>query len=275
MRPSTPPLPPTQGLYPDGTITREGSLTLVPTAFTPMVDALRTRLGETFEERMHSAYLYGSIPRGTATPGVSDLDALVVLHTTPDEHDHARARTLQEEIDTAFDQVEGGGILLDSVPNLTSDLELHDAGFFLACLCTPLIGPDLAQQLPNYRPTTLLARETNGDLHLTLPRWRTRIAQATTDTDHRTLSRGVSRRLVRTGFTLVMPSWGGWTSDLDLAADVFGHYYPDRHDQMRTAARTAQHPTTDPDHLHELVEDLAPWLAKEYTTTHGAKAPRP
>lgn len=270
-----PALPPPQGLNPDGTIAREGSPERVPAAFTPVVDALRTRLGEVFGSRMHSAYLYGSIPRGTATPGVSDLDALAALHTAPGEDDRARGRALQEEIDSAFDQVDGGGILLDSVPNLTSDLELHDAGFFLACLCTPLSGPDLAEQLPDYRPTPLLARETNGDLHLALPRWRTRLAQATTDTDYRTLGRGVSRRLVRTGFTLVMPSWGGWTSDLDLAADVFGHYHPHRHDQMRTAARTAQHPTADPDHLHELVEDLAPWLAKEYTATHGVKAPRP
>lgn len=267
--------PPPRGLNPDGTIAREGSQDRIPTAFTPVVQTLRTRLEENFGPRMHSAYLYGSIPRGTAIPQTSDLDALVVLHTTPGEDDHARARTLQEEIDTAFDQVNGGGILLDSVPNLTSELEIHDAGFFLACLCTPLSGPDLARQLPDYRPTTLLARETNGDLHLTLPRWRTRIAQATTDTDHQTLSRGVSRRLVRTGFTLVMPAWGGWTSDLDLAADIFGHYYPERHDQMRTAAHTAQHPTADPDHLNELVEDLAPWLAKEYTATHGRKAPRP
>ncbi|QRN79772.1 MAG: nucleotidyltransferase domain-containing protein [Nocardiopsis sp. BM-2018] len=272
---TAPPLPPPQGLNTDGTIAREGSLDQVPAAFTPVVHALRTRLDTTFGPRMHSAYLYGSIPRGTATPGVSDLDALVALHTAPGEDDRARARTLQEEIDAAFDQVDGGGILLDSVPNLTSDLELHDSGFFVACLCTPLSGPDLAEQLPDYRPTTLLARETNGDLHLMLPRWRTRIAQATTDTDHQTLNRGVSRRLVRTGLTLVMPAWGGWTSDLGLAADVFGHYYPDRHDQLRTAAHTAQHPTADPDHLHELVEDLAPWLAKEYTAAHGTKTPRP
>ena len=29
---------------------------------------------------LHSAYLYGSIPRGTAVPGVSDLDVLLALH---------------------------------------------------------------------------------------------------------------------------------------------------------------------------------------------------
>ncbi|WP_017586346.1 nucleotidyltransferase domain-containing protein [Nocardiopsis ganjiahuensis] len=270
-----PPLPPVQGLNPDGTITREGSLDRVPAAFAPVVQTLRTRLNDVFGPRMHSAYLYGSIPRGNAVPGVSDLDALVALHTAPDQDDRDRARTLEQEIDAAFPQVEGGGILLDSAPNLTSDLELHDSGFFVSCLCTPLTGPDLARQLPDYRPTSLVARETNGDLHLSLPRWRTTLDQAGTDTERRRLSRGISRRLVRAGFTLVMPAWGGWTSDLNLAADVFGHYHPQRHQQMRATARTAQQPTADPDHLRELVEDLAPWLSQEYTAAHGLKAPRP
>jgi uncharacterized protein len=270
-----PPLPPVQGLNPDGTIAREGSLDRVPATFAPLVTALRTRLNEVFGPRMHSAYLYGSIPRGTAVPGVSDLDALVALHTAPNEEERGRARALHEEIDTAFPQVEGGGILLEGVPNLTSALELHDGGFFVACLCTPLTGPDLSRQLPHYRPTTLLARETNGDLHLALPRWRTSADQAATETERLRLSRSVSRRLVRAGFTLVMPAWGGWTSDLNLAADVFGHYCPDRHRQMRAAAHTARHPSADPEHLRALVEDLAPWLAAEYTATHGFKAPRP
>lgn len=270
----TPP-PPVRGLRPDGTIAREGSPDRVPAAFTPVVATLSTRLHEVFGARMHSAYLYGSIPRGTAVPGVSDLDALVALHAAPDPTDHDRARALQEEIDADFPQVNGGGILLDGVPRLTSALERHDAGFFVACLCTPLTGPDLGERLPRYRPTSLLARETNGDLHLTRPRWRTRLAEATTDDDLRALSRGVARRLTRTGLTLVMPSWGGWTSDLTLAADVFGYYHPDRHRQMRAAAHTARNPSADPDHLRELIEDLAPWLAREYAATHGLKAPRP
>lgn len=269
------PLPPPQGLHPDGTIAREGALARIPAAFTPVVDALRTRLPEVFGPRLHSAYLYGSIPRGTARPGTSDLDALAVLHTHPDRTEQERTRTLERELDTAFTQVDGGGILLDSVPTLTSALERHDGGFFVACLCTPLHGPDLAEHLPAYRPTTLLARETNGDLHLAIPRWHTRIAHATTETERRRLNRSVSRRLTRAAFTLVMPSWGGWTSDLELAADIFGHYHPQRHHQVHAAAHTAHHPTPDPDHLHELVEDLAPWLAAEYTATHGTKTPRP
>ena len=128
---------------------------------------------------------------------------------------------------------------------------------------------------PVCRPTSLLARETNGDLGLLLPRWRTRAAQAGTDGERRALSRVVARRIVRTGFTLIMPRWGGWTSDLDRSAELFGQYHPERAQQMRIAATTGRTPSSDPAVLAMLIEDLGPWLATEYTAVHGEKTPRP
>lgn len=264
-----------QGLNDDGTIAREGALDRVPAAFVPVVDAARARITETFGARLHSAYLYGSIPRGTAVPGTSDLDLLIVLHDGPTDADRAAAKALEAALDEAFPQINGAGIVLSSVSVSLSELERYDGGFFVTCLCTPLLGDDLAAQLPRYRPTGLLARETNGDLALVLPRWRTRAAEASTDADRLTLSRYTGRRLVRTGFTLIMPRWGGWTSDLDQSAELFGRYYPERAAQMRVAAATARTPSADPAVLTMLIDDLGPWLAAEYTAVHGEKAPRP
>lgn len=265
-----------RGLAEDGTIRREGSLSHVTAAFAPVVEAARSQIADAFcAARLHSAYLYGSIPRGTAIPCVSDLDLLLALRDEPTEGDRAAARSVEAALDASCDPIDGAGILLFGAGTLLSRLERNDMGFFVACLCTPLLGDDLAQQLPRYRPTPLLARETNGDLHLSLPRWRSRAAGATTDAERRNLSRGAARRVVRSGFTLVMPRWGGWTSDLRESAEIFGHYYPERLDQMRIAAATARTPSADPAVLTLLIDDLAPWLAAEYVAVHGEKAPRP
>ena len=210
-----------RGLDQDGTIAREGALDRVPAAFVPVVEAARARITATFGDprrpgaRLHSAYLYGSIPRGTAVPAVSDLDLLIVLRDEPADADRAAASVLEAALNEACPQINGAGIVLGSVSSTLSELERYDGGFFVACLCTPLLGEDLAAQLPRYRPTSLLARETNGDLALVLPRWRARAADAATDADRRTLSRAIARRLVRTGFTLIMPRWAAgpatWT----------------------------------------------------------------
>ncbi|GAB2921133.1 nucleotidyltransferase [Streptomyces mayteni] len=260
----------------DGTIAREGALERVEAAFRPVVAAARIRIGEVFGDgRLHSAYLYGSVPRGTAVVAVSDLDLQLALRREPTARDRADASALAAELDRAFAEIDGVGILLSGAEELLGELERYDGGFFVACLCTPLLGDDLAERLPRYRPTSLLARETNGDLALLLPRWRARAAEAASEAERARLCRGVARRVVRTGFTLVMPRWGGWTSDLAESAEVFGRYHPERADQMRVAAAAGRRPSGDLAVLRMLTDDLGPWLAAVYTAEHGEKAPRP
>jgi uncharacterized protein len=269
------------GLEPDGTIAREGALDRIQPAFVPVVDAARARIAATFADgRLHSSYLYGSIPRGTAIAGSSDLDIMLVPHDEPTDGDRAAARAIEAALDSEFTQINGVGIVLASATSLLSerDRDRYDGGFFVACLCTPLLGDDLARQLPRFRPTSLLARETNGDLARLLPGWRARADaaltatdRAHTDADRKVISRSAGRRLVRTGFTLIMPRWGGWTSDLNQSAELFGRYYPARAGQMRVAAHTSRTPTADPAILDMFIDDLGPWLAAEYTLVHGDK----
>ncbi|MFE0673216.1 nucleotidyltransferase domain-containing protein [Streptomyces sp. NPDC058867] len=264
-----------RGLDAQGYIEREGSLGKVPHDFRPVVAAARDRLLDVFGGRMHSAYLYGSIPRGTARVGRSDLDLLVVLRAEPADGDREDARLLGEGLDKEFRQIDGVGTLLYGRARVLSELERHDLGWFLACLCTPLLGEDLAEELPRYRPDSLLARETNGDLALLLPRWRERTAAADSPEARRPLVRFMSRHLVRTGFTLVMPRWNGWTSDLGEMAEAFAAYYPERAEQLRAAAVLGHEPDGDAAVLRSYTEDLGPWLAEEYARVHGVKAPRP
>ena len=264
------------GLDHEGYFLREGSLSRVPAAFAPVVEAARVRSAAVLGPRLHSAYLYGSIPRGTAIPGVSDLDLLLAFHQEPSPEDRLAVQALGAELNAAYPQIDGVGALAFGVGTLLSELERNDLGWFVSRLCTPLLGDDLAARLPRYRPTSLLARETNGDLALALPRWRARAtAPDATEADLLVLSRGASRKTVRTGFTLVMPRWNGWTSDLAESAEVFAHYYPARAAQMRAAAVTARTPSPDRTALAVLTDDLGPWLAAEYTAVHGPRTPRP
>ncbi|MFI5678460.1 nucleotidyltransferase domain-containing protein [Streptomyces cellulosae] len=270
------PVLPARGLDAQGYLAREGSLGRVPYAFRPVVAAARERVPDLFGTRLHSAYLYGSIPRGTARVGRSDLDLLVALREEPAPADQEKARTLARTLDEEFPQIDGVGTLLFGRARLLSDAERHDLGWFVACLCTPLLGEDLAEHLPRYRPDTLLARETNGDLALLLPRWRERIAAADdTEAALLPLVRFMSRHLVRTAFTLVMPRWNGWTSDLREMAEAFAAYYPERAERLRAAAVLGYEPTADRAVLLTYVDDLGPWLAQEYARVHGVKAPRP
>ncbi|GAB2736846.1 hypothetical protein GCM10010442_67210 [Kitasatospora kifunensis] len=118
-----------RGLDQDGLIVREGALSKVPTEFAPVVEAARAGIAAAFgPERLDSAYLYGSIPRGTAVPGRSDLDLLLALHHRPTAADRSDADALQAELDARFEQINGAGILLFDADTLLSELERYDLG---------------------------------------------------------------------------------------------------------------------------------------------------
>ncbi|MFJ6937426.1 nucleotidyltransferase domain-containing protein [Streptomyces sp. NPDC101132] len=263
-----------KGLDERGFIEREGALGNVGPDFRAVVAAARTAAARTYGRRLHSAYLYGSVPRGTARPGRSDLDLLLALHEEPTAADREDAARLGRELDREHPEIDGAGVLLFGKETLLGEAERYDMGWFVACLCTPLLGDDLAEHLPRYRPDGLLARETNGDLAERLPVWRARAGRAEGPAERRALVRAYARKLVRTGFTLVMPRWGGWTSELDRSAEIFGRYYPERARQMREAAALALEPVADPAVLRAFTEDLGPWLAAEYAAVVGTKARR-
>jgi predicted nucleotidyltransferase len=263
---------PRPGLDARGYLAREGSLARVPHAFRPAVAAARDRLLEVFGPRLHSAYLYGSVPRGTAREGRGDLNLLVVLYEEPSDADRADARALDRELDERFAAPDGVRTRLLGRGRVLDEGGRHCAGWWVACLCTPLLGEDLAEYLPRFRPDSWLARETNGDLARLLPRWRERIDTAGhSEEELRGLVRSLSRRLVRTGFTLVMPRWNGWTSDLTEQAEAFAGTYPDRAAQLRRAARLGLEPVADRAVLTWYTDDLGPWLAGEYARVHGEK----
>ena len=264
------------GLDRDGFIRREGDLALVPRAFATVVEAAKAAILDSFgPDRLHSGYLYGSIPRGTAVPGVSDLDMLLALRHEPTDADRKAVATVESMLDTSFTQISGAGIGLASTATLLSDLERYDLGWFVACLCTPLIGEDLAAQLPRYRPTSLLARETNGDVGDLLARWRAQLSHSESDADLKAMSRRVGRRLVRTGFTLVMPTLGRLDKRPRRIGGCLRPLLPGAPEQMELAAEAAKATTADREALAMLIDDLGPWLAAEYLATHGRKTPRP
>src|SRR5262249_1946380 len=102
---------PSRGLDPLGFIEREGSHAPLPYRFRPGVAGARDRPLDVFGARLDSAYLYGSIPRGTARPGHSDLDLVAVLHEEPAAADRDAARALGEAVDKEFPQIDGVGTL--------------------------------------------------------------------------------------------------------------------------------------------------------------------
>lgn len=262
------------GLDAAGRIRREGSLDRIGADFAELVATTESTIRRAWTpDRLHSIYLYGSVPRGTAVPGCSDLDVSIVLADRVTDEDRERAAQLGAELATpAVSEV---GITLDDLPFLLSADQRYDMAFHISCLCTPLWGPDLAAELPDQYPTWRLAHDIERDCERAFVRLRNGLLHGTDRAVP--LRQRVGRRTARLAFATVVPRWPGWSSDPKTMTAVLAAFYPDRVDEIERcidlgwSSLSGRPPRTDADHRAalELLDRSAPWWLAEHERVTG------
>lgn len=243
-----------RGLDADGFVRREGDPSRVQPAFREVVEGYVDAVRSLFGDALDGAYLYGSIPRGTARVGLSDLDGQVLLTRPPTPEDEEALEVVERRLGAAYPQVSVVEILLDSRAALVDPADRHDGGFHVRVLCTPFWGSDAGAEVAPHRPDLDLARGVQGDWLGALGRLRQRADALPAGTgqhptqhqrpdewtpegpqdrmpqhqrpDEAALCRAVGRRLSRIAFSWVMPRWGGWSSDPAVMTQVVGELEP-------------------------------------------------
>lgn len=259
------------GLDELGRIRREGDLARVDAAFAPLVAQAASALRQILGRRLHSIYLYGSVPRGTAVVGLSDLDLEVVLHSEPTQAERDAIGQLAAELDQDTEVVNEVGVIVASRPRLLSATERYDNAFQISCLCTPLWGPDLADELPDQYPSIELARHITSGTQAAFARLPAALNDPTTSRPD-CIRQRVGRRIARLAFTCVLFRWPGWTSDPTTMQRVITAFYPDHTDELATSiqlgwGRLVGHPPTtsdDHDKAVDLLNSSAPWWTNEH-----------
>lgn len=262
------------GLDAAGRIRREGDLGRVPDEFRPLVERVDAALRQAFGNRLHSSYLYGSVPRGTAVVGRSDLDVSVVLHDQPTTADRQTAAGIAADLDdrSIADEI---GIIVDSRADIVSADQRYDEAFHISCLCTPLWGPDLAAELPDQYPTRDLAAGIGRAAPEAFQRLGGLLRDQTQARPDRVRQR-VGRRIARHAFASVLHRWPGWTSDPDILVRVVTAFHPDRAEELALAVRLGWgRPPTGQDDQQRAVQLLAGadwWLAEHRRATSGVRS---
>lgn len=266
-------LPTDLGLDEHGHVRREGDLRRVQPEFAGLVEGYAAAARAVFGPDLDSVYLYGSIPRGAARVGVSDLDGQLLLTREPTEADRATVRRLEEELGAAYPQVCFAGILLDARAALTDPADRWDGGFHVRVLCTPLWGPDAGADVAPHEVGLDLARGVQGDWRGALDRARQAAGLAEAPHDGSVigpagdvpgaagddqavglLCRSVGRRLLRIAFSWVMPRWGGWSSDPAVMHQVVSALEPGWSAPAAAAIRLGWKGDQDLDLARELLD---------------------
>lgn len=237
--------------------------------YAPLLDDLIARVTQAIGGDVHSIYLSGSVARGLARRGDSDLNAVVVLEESvdpelvlqgwiaPAERDLARAypalvREVQIEV---WPQ---GEIFRDPA-------EFSIAAFILRTQALCLWGSSLEPELPDYslhHTATRIAIANDDVVQFAddLAGARDALAEDAHPRAVQGWCRHICKQMLRTGFGLVSVELGRYTRDVDLCAQDFAQGFPAQAAAIQQALTWTRQPAADAGAVRAFLADFGAWL---------------
>lgn len=126
-------------------------------AFRPLLDDLRRTLARPpFERAVHSVYLYGSVARGEAITGRSDLDLTLVLRDPPSPELAAQLETARLALQARHPEVSKIDFDIGHLDQARDPANRDSWGYWLKHRCRCLWG-----RRPGQRPAALASGESH------------------------------------------------------------------------------------------------------------------
>ncbi|WP_110642906.1 nucleotidyltransferase domain-containing protein [Salinicola sp. CPA57] len=258
-------------------VTPQGYLTEPPCgplqpAFVGIVDAACRALADQLGARLDSVYVYGSVARGKAVPGTSDLDLTLLLSRplTPD------GQADLERLKATFERHHRGVSKIDfdvgTLSEALSPAHRHSWGYWLKHQCRYVWGTDRRGTLPRHKPSRAIALAVNGDFPKVLACYRQRLAATGAPKERRRLQREAARKLIRATHTLCHPAETRWPVTLEEHATLAVERYPARADDLGYFLRMAREPDGDADAFDTRLANVVEWMTAQLAQT-GTAAP--
>ncbi|NVZ50602.1 nucleotidyltransferase domain-containing protein [Pseudomonas sp. B6002] len=249
------------GVDADGFILTVGDGPVQP-EFEPLMADVCQSLSQP-EVGLHSLYLYGSVARGEASPGVSDLDLTLVLNEPPDAH----ALELLERIRQTLEQRHPEVIKIDfDIGHRTEVLapeQNNRWGYWLKHGCRCVWGDDLAPHFELFRPSRDIAQALNGDFQQILAAYRERIDLASDAPERLRLQREASRKLIRSTQTLREHDAPDWPHTLEEHVGGFVQQYPTMRVQVAYFLFEARNPSAERDAFLSRLDTFVAWMVSQ------------
>lgn len=193
----------------------------IQSEYKTFVEKYTASLLSEFSGKIHSIYMCGSIPKGTAEPFKSDVDFTIVCEN-PEDIDYDRVSCLKDQIIEEYPFVTKIDTIICSMDEVLS--RPNEWGFWIKIICVCIYGIDIGEEVPPIRITPEFILDLNNDTEEEVNRVRGFLSNASDDRMKSRYIKGYSKRLLRALYTLVLEDTAVWQDDIIKMKDAIVNY---------------------------------------------------
>jgi hypothetical protein len=220
-----------------------------------MVKVYRAKYGG----NLHSVYVRGTVAKGEAIDGISDLDTFALIHEGEEEVQAGWSKEPRDALTSIYPFCTGIECIvlpLKSLQKIKPPKNVNPWRRLIKTQSLCVYGEDLAPAIAPIKPGLEMVSHLFS-LGEDLP------DEKELATFRKKDCTWLMKRIVRSGFELVMERAQTFSRDLYPCYEHFARYYPEKEAEMKRALELAVFPTDDPTLLSPVIENLGRWLSAE------------
>lgn len=238
----------------NGYLQKSVSLETVQDELRPIINEVLEIAQNTFNKNIHSAYVRGSVAKGTFIPKISDLDMVIVTHQDCGNEVEAKYIKSIKILETKYPFIQG---VEKIVKTATEFIESKNPVFKYSAVC--VLGEDLTSKIAPLK----IGRETTVHLSSILRIIEESVPKIESEVEERWVKRWsiwISKSLIRSAHELVAEKNGYFARDIYPCYMGIIQIYPSDEALIRRVATVAVFGTSDKPELLELIQNMKTFL---------------
>ncbi|MFP4977824.1 nucleotidyltransferase domain-containing protein [Paenibacillus sp. CN-4] len=184
---------------------------VIQSEYKEFVDKYIDNLLTEFKGKIHSIYMCGSIPKGTAKPFKSDADFTIVC-VNPKDINYERLSNINDSLLKEYPVLTTIDTTVCSIDDVLS--KPNDWGFWVKIICVCIYGDDVGDKVPPIIISPEFILDLNTETKKEVDRRRSLLSNASDNTMKTRYIKGYSKRLIRALYSLVLEDTGVWQDDI-------------------------------------------------------------
>ncbi len=237
----------------EGYLINPASKDAVQEEYKPLINDIVGAYEKNYGERLRYVYMRGSVARGQAIAGVSDIDTFAYVDILKDDIDEHWTKEAEEDFRKKYPFINGVEMNAYPLSAITQDTIILNQSIVVwgEEIVVPKlkIGKDLARHAPNFHKRI---------------QWFSKFLQKeVSDEEIETYCVWFMKGMLRIGCEITMERSQKYTRDLYKCYEVFSEFYPEKEAEMREVLYLALNPIHDKHKIQKIVDTLGVWLVGE------------